>query len=110
MKHTYSVESFFLGSWYKLFSDSRDFCAGYLSHAQYEHPRLALRIVRSDGKIMHSLKEDTEVNVGMIVSYPTAEQYEAAAARALEKAAQIRAFDAKQEERRFSRIAATTHT
>jgi len=35
MKHTYSIETFFLGKWMKLFTDTRDFCAGYMSHAQY---------------------------------------------------------------------------
>lgn len=104
MKHTYTVESHFLGKWHKLFTDTRDFCAGYVTHAQYDHPRNALRIVRGDGKIMHELKADDEVSVGMIASYPTPEQYEHAAKVALEKATQIREREAKQEQRRIERI------
>jgi hypothetical protein len=104
MKQTYSVESFSLGCWRKLFTDTRDFCSGYLSHAQYDYPRNALRIVRGDGKVMYELKANEEVNVGMVASYPTAEQYERAAKLALEKAAHIRAQEAKQEERRLHRI------
>lgn len=104
MKHTYSVESMCIGKWCKLFSDTRDFCAGYLTHAQYDHPRNALRIVRGDGKVMHELKADDEVSVGMIASYPTPAQYEHAAKIALEKAARIREQEARQEARRIARI------
>ena len=104
MKYTYAVESMCLGKWCKLFTDTRDFCAGYLTHAQYDHPRNALRIVRSDGKVMHELKADDEVSVGMIASYPTPAQYEHAAKIALEKAARIREQEARQEERRIARI------
>lgn len=93
-----------LEKWVKLFTDTRDFCAGYLTHAQYDHPRNALRIMRSDGKVMHELKVDDEVRVGMIAGWPTPSQYEHAAKVALEKAARIREQDARQEERRIARI------
>lgn len=104
MKHTYAVEAICLEKWVKLFTDTRDFCAGYLTHAQYDHPRNALRIIRSDGKVMHELKADDEVSVGMIASYPTPAQYEHAAKIALEKAAWIREQEARHEERRMARI------
>ena len=89
-KYTYSVESFFEGKWVKLFSETRDYCAGYINHAQYEHPRPTIRITRNDGKIIHEIKSDPDVSIGMIASWPTPEQYEAAAARALEQAAHWR--------------------
>jgi hypothetical protein len=105
MKHTYSVEALHCERWGKLFgSETRDFCAGYLSHAQYCHPRLAHRIVRSDGKVVHEMKADSEVHIGMVASWPTPEQYEEAAKRALEQAARIREQAAKQEERRLARV------
>lgn len=63
---------------------------GWLSHAQYDYPRNAKRMVRSDGKLMHEIKANDEVSIGMIASYPTPEQYERAANVALAKAARIR--------------------
>lgn len=105
MKYSYSVESFYLGRWCVLFHcETKDFCAGYLSHAQYCHPRNAMRIIRSDGKIVHEMRADADVNIGMIASWPTPEQYEAAAESALKHAARIREQDAKKEERRLARI------
>lgn len=105
MKYTYSVESFFIDKWCKLFgSETRDFCSGYLTHAQYCHPRNALRIVRSDGKIMYQTEADNEVDIGMIAGWPTPEQYEAAAKRALEQAEHIRKQIQKQKEYRINKI------
>jgi hypothetical protein len=104
MKHSYSVESFHLNEWRKLFTDTRDFCSGYLSHAQYSHPRNAMRIVRNDGKVIFELPQKEEVNIGQIASWPTPEQYESAAQKALEQAARIREFNKKQEEKRLNRI------
>jgi hypothetical protein len=89
-KYTYSVESYFIDKWVKLFTETRDFCSGYLNHAAYNHPRNAMRMIRSDGKVMVELKEDADVSVGMVASWPTPEQYESAAKRALEQAARIR--------------------
>lgn len=89
-KYTYSIESYFIDKWIKLFTETRDFCAGYLHHAQSAHPRNAARMIRSDGKIMVELKADDKVSVGMVASWPTPEQYESAAKRALEQAARIR--------------------
>lgn len=106
MKHTYTIESFHLGEWRKVMSESKDFCLGYLARAQYDHPRPELRIVRSDGRIIPMLKESTDVCVGMIAGWPTPEQYEAAAKRALEQAAIIRARQAKEDARRQQLIAA----
>lgn len=95
MKHTYAIETFYLDKWTVIVRDTRDFCLGYLSKARDYAPRNAFRLVRSDGKIMHETPTYTEVSVGQIASYPTPEQYEAAAKRALAQAAAIRERQAR---------------
>jgi hypothetical protein len=55
-----------------------------------EMPRIHLRMVRSDGKIIREITEYDDVGIGMITGFPTAEQYERAAERALERARKIR--------------------
>ena len=48
MKHTYAVQSNYLGRWHDIVKDGRDFCLGYL-HARKDHaPRSAYRLMRSD--------------------------------------------------------------
>ena len=54
-------------------------------------PRVHLRLVRSDGKIMDEVEPHDDVGIGMVAGWPTAEQYEAAAERAMTRAAKIRA-------------------
>jgi hypothetical protein len=93
-----------MNKWVKLFTDTRDFCSGYLTHAQHSSPRNAMRIVRSDGKIVFDSPESEDVSVGMIASWPTPEQYECAAERALKEAARIREFEKRQEDKRAERI------
>jgi len=53
-------------------------------------PRLHLRLVRSDGKIMDEIEAHDDVGIGQVAGWPTAEQYESAAERALERARKIR--------------------
>lgn len=53
-------------------------------------PTRPTRIVRSDGKIMYSHDGREECSIGLVAGWPSPEQYEAAAARALEKARRIR--------------------
>lgn len=90
-KYTYAVETLHIGKWIKLFAtETRDYCFGYLSHAKYCAPRIAHRIVRSDGKVMQELPAVEDCSIGMIAGWPTPEQYEGAAQRALEQAARIR--------------------
>lgn len=74
-----------------LFSDNLNFCKGYLHAKVNEAPRSAYRIERSDGVIVEQHPAKDGVSIGMIAGYPTAEQYERAAANALDKAAIIRA-------------------
>ncbi len=69
-----------------------------------------MRLVRSDGKIVHEIKADADVNVGMIASWPTPEQYEAAAESALKQAARIREQAARKEETRMVRLCNVCHS
>lgn len=100
MKYTYSVEAFFIDKWVKLLTDTRDFCSGYITACQYDSPRNAYRLMRSDGKVIAELKAATEVCIGMVAGWPAPEQYEAAAKRALDQAARIREQTAKNDARR----------
>ena len=99
-KYTYSIESFYLGKWCSVAKyASRDYCEGYLDHYRYEAPRNEMRILRSDGKVVRDLGPFDDVSVGMIAGWPTPEQYERAAAKAIEKAANIRERMAREEAR-----------
>jgi hypothetical protein len=103
-KYSYQLQSFFIDKWTTLFTDTRDFCLGYLTHAGYSQPRNAMRVIRSDGKIISEINPSDEVHIGMIAGWPTPEQYESAAKRALEQAALIRARVAREEERYKNRV------
>lgn len=95
-KYTYRVESFvFETKWVTLFEETCDYCLGYLRAKQYESPRNRMRMVRSDGHVMQDIPANADVGIGMVASYPTAEQYELAAERALAQARRIRAEEAK---------------
>lgn len=105
MKHTYTVQTHYLGSWIDIVRDTRDFCLGFL-HAKKDYaPRNAYRLMRGDGKVMHELPAADDVAIGQVAGWPTPEQYEGAAKRALEQAAQIREQAAKHEAMRAARLA-----
>lgn len=89
-KYTYFVETYYIDRWLKLFSETRDYCLGYLSAIADRAPRNPYRVVRSDGKVVQDLPGNTEVSIGQIAGWPTPEQYESAAKRAMEQAALIR--------------------
>jgi hypothetical protein len=91
MKHTWKVEALHDGEWKKVIEASKQFCEGFLHARQYEAPRLAQRLIRDDGKVFYELPAKAEVFIGQVAGWPTAEQYERAVARALEKARAIRA-------------------
>jgi hypothetical protein len=94
-----------MGKWYSVLKDTTvNFCRGYiLGKHDAPPPRLSFRLVRSDGKVMDVTPADLDVSVGMVAGFPTAEQYEAAAARAIEKAQVIRARNERDERRRQER-------
>lgn len=95
MKYEYHLECFTIGKWLKLFSGGVQFLQGYHDAKQDMSPRLAYRIVRSDGKIVEESKAREDVSIGMIAGFPTSEQYEAAAKKAMERAAAIRQHEGK---------------
>ena len=94
-KYTYKVEVQIDGKWVYMLDGSKDFCMGYLTRAVEHSPRLAIRVMRSDGKVIDSIEKSDEVQIGMVASWPTPEQYEAAARRALATAEEIRKFKAR---------------
>ena len=104
-KYTYSVESEYLGKWYSVLKDtSLNFCRGYvMGKGDSSPPYPAFRLLRSDGKVMDITDENMEVGIGMIAGFPTAEQYESAAARAIERAQAIRASTENDERLRQKR-------
>lgn len=89
----YRIETLYEGKWVSIInSEQLGFCRGWL-HARADcSPRPWFRLLRnSDGEILHQLTARSDVSVGQVAGWPTAEQHEAAAARALAKAAAIRA-------------------
>lgn len=63
---------------------------GWLAHHRNAPgPRLGLRLVRSDGKVLEEVSGREDVSLGMVAGWPTWEQYVAAAIRALDTAAQV---------------------
>lgn len=91
MKHTYSIETLFGDKWLAIVTlAERGYCKGWMDRASSSSPRPAFRVMRSDGKMVDTLCEREDVSIGQVAGFPTAEHYEAAAQRALEKAAAIR--------------------
>lgn len=99
-KHWYRVEVLWERSdgnrWVSVVDDcSRQFGEGFLeSAARTPGPRLAHRLVRDDGKVVDEEGGTTRAGIGMVAGFPTAEQYEAAAARCIECAKRIREREA----------------
>tara|TARA_R110000868_G_scaffold248674_1_gene505227 strand:- start:311 stop:625 length:315 start_codon:yes stop_codon:yes gene_type:complete len=91
MKYDYSIESYFNNKWMTILKNCpQQYCFGYVDSYIYYAPRCALRIKRSDGKIIREIAANDDVNIGQIAGWPTAEQYESAGNRALETAKVIR--------------------
>lgn len=91
MKHDYHLESFALGKWLKMLQGSMQYCQGFLDARKDHAPHNAYRLMRSDGKIMEEVPAREDVDIGQIAGWPTAEQYERAANKAIERAKVIRA-------------------
>ncbi len=93
-RYTYSLEFLLDGKWFcpaGMQDGQRSFLVGYMmGRADSPPPRLGMRVVRSDGKVVDEYKPSLSVGVGMVAGWPTPEQYEAAAEDALKTAARIR--------------------
>ena len=107
MKYTYTVQSYYLGEWIDIVRATRDFCEGFVYARKDYAPRNAYRIMRSDGKVTTDFPAVEEVSVGQVAGWPTPEQYEGAAKRAMDQATRIRDQAAKQELMRETRRAKT---
>lgn len=88
-KYTYRLEVQSGGQWVRLFERSKDFCLGYMERANEFTPRVAMRIVRSDGKVIDQIQMSDTVFIGMVAGWPTPEQYRQAAYRALANAEEL---------------------
>lgn len=86
MKHEYHLESFAIGKWLKILQGSLQYCQGFLDARKDYAPRTAYRLMRSDGRVMEEVAAREDVNIGQIAGWPSAEQYESAANKALERA------------------------
>jgi hypothetical protein len=92
--HTYKLESFYLERWMKIKEGGLQYLQGYLDARKDASPRPAYRLVRSDGKVMEEVALRQDVSLGMVAGWPTAEQYERAAEKALAQAKAIRQLQA----------------
>ncbi len=90
MKYEYYLETFVIGKWLKILQGSLQYCQGFLDARKDYSPRPAYRLMRSDGRVMEEVPAREDVKIGLIAGWPTAEQYEAAANEALERAKVIR--------------------
>jgi hypothetical protein len=93
VKHEYHLESFSIGKWMIILTGSLQYCQGFLDARKDYAPRNAYRLMRSDGRIMEEIRARDDVNIGMVAGWPTAEQYETAAAKAMDRAKAIRERD-----------------
>ena len=97
MAYTYHVECPCLDKWNPIIKGrSRGYCDGYMDAMRGQLPRLHLRLVRSDGKIVDEIQAYDDVGIGQVAGWPTAEQYEIAANRALKRAEKIRERNSQQ--------------
>jgi hypothetical protein len=100
-KYTYAVEAEWLEGWRPIIdAETRDFCRGYVaSHRHHPGPRVTVRTVRSDGMVFDCAPGEERASLGMVAGFPTAEQYERAAERALASAAEVREREARRKAR-----------
>ena len=84
------LQVLFNGQWMTIKQGAIGYLQGYMDAMANQSPRLAHQIVAPSGKVLDEIPERTEVSIGQVAGWPTAEQYEAAAKRALERAEAIR--------------------
>lgn len=78
------------GKWMTIKHGSLQYLMGYMDAMANQSPRLAHQIVSKNDKVIEGIPERVDVGIGQVAGWPTAEQYESAAKRALEKAEAIR--------------------
>ena len=90
VKYEYHIECYFDEKWRRIRQGTQQYCMGFLDAKKDCAPRNALRIVRSDGKVMEEMLAREDVSIGQIAGWPTAEQYERAAQEAMQMAVSAR--------------------
>jgi hypothetical protein len=86
---SYKVETYWNNNWIKIIEGSKQFCEGYILAKQDYSPRVAYRLIK-EGKMLREWPAREDVKIGQIAGWPTAEQYEKAAQKALDMAKLIR--------------------
>ena len=80
--------------WIKIVWGSTQYCLGFFDARKDVAPRPAMRMVRhrpkKDPLVVDSCPARDDVNIGQVAGFPSPEQYERAANRALEMAQHIR--------------------
>lgn len=80
-----------MDKWIHVLTENRSFCLGYFQrHREEPSPKLAMRVIRSDGRVLEECSESQSVSIGMVAGFPSPEQYEKAASDALDRAKEIR--------------------
>jgi hypothetical protein len=96
MTHTYHIECPLGDGWNPFVRGrSKGYCEGYMDAMRGQAPRSHLRMVRSDGKIVDEVPPWDDVMIGQVAGWPSAEHYERAARRAMERAEKIRENQAR---------------
>lgn len=98
MKTTHEIWTHYLGKWALIIQGTPAYCRGYLDARLAASPRNAYRLRKPDGTVIYEYPAVEHVSIGQVAGFPTAEQYEHAAQRALEKAAAIRKQQEKKHE------------
>ena len=96
-KYTYSIEGWTGREWFTL-GGCRDvpmqWALGFLfGRREVCGPTLTLRVMRSDGREVLAEEGKEDVGIGMVAGWPSPEQYERAAERALAKAKRLREME-----------------
>lgn len=76
------------GEWVEIARDTLSFCLGYFfarKECNIAGLNQAWRVIREDGKLIDECVERNELALGMIVGFPTIQQYISASIKALEK-------------------------
>lgn len=89
-KSMHKLQVLLNGQWMTIKQGNLGYLQGYFDAMANQSPRVAHQIVSPKGKVLDEMPERTEVSIGQVSGWPTAEQYEAAAKRALEKAEALR--------------------
>jgi hypothetical protein len=99
-RHTYRLEYKAPGGpWRLLDADVRKTWAeGWLAHHRNQPgPRLAQRLIRSDGKVIETVEGLPDAGLGMVAGFPDARQYASAALRALREGSEVARRAARRE-------------